>query len=165
MEDNEDTRDVCAPMLTTLPSRVNSQSWVKEHQKVAKMEIACTLIDCNISFNVLRTDQWKRMVRAIAQVGNIESWLGLDYKKMRTTTLDEQRALIDKALLPVKAGWQEFGCTIISDGWSDIHKRHIDGLESARNRVASNSCTLTRKDHLKGAKGGGTTLLYGSKEP
>ena len=39
--------------------------------------------------------------------------------------LDEQKALINKALVPVKAGWQQFGCTIISDGWSDIRRRHI----------------------------------------
>lgn len=89
------------------------------------MEIARTLTECNIAFNVLRTDQWKRMVRAIAQVGPTESWSGLDYTKMRTTALDEQKALIDKALAPVKAGWQQFGCTIISDGWSDIRRRHI----------------------------------------
>ena len=114
-----------AARQTTLPSRITSQSWVKERQRVAEMEIARTLIDCNIAFNVLRTDQWKRMVRAIAQVGPTESWTGLDYKKMRTTMLDEQKALIDKALVPVKSGWQEFGCTIISDGWADVRRRHI----------------------------------------
>ena len=99
--------------------------WIKEWQRVAEMEIVRTLIECNISFNVLRTEQWKRMVRGIAQVGPCESWAGLDCKKMRTTALDEQKTLIDKALVPVKAGWEEFGCSIISDGWSDIRKRHI----------------------------------------
>ena len=103
MEDTEDTHDVSVPMQTTLPSRVNSQSWVKERQRVAEMEIARTLIECNISLNVLRTDQWKRMVRAIAQVGNTESWSGLDYKKMCTRALYEQKALKDKALVPVKS--------------------------------------------------------------
>ncbi|MCO5577295.1 hypothetical protein L7F22_031122 [Adiantum nelumboides] len=67
--DDQSTAPTAAPRHTTLPSRVHSQSWVKERQKVAEMEIACTLVECNIAFNVLRTDQWKRMVRAIAQVG------------------------------------------------------------------------------------------------
>ena len=46
------------------------------------------------------------MVRAIAPVGasTKDSWCGLDYKKMRTTTLDEQKAIIDKALVPVRVG-------------------------------------------------------------
>ena len=65
------------------------------------------------------------MVRAIAEVGHTDSWSGVEYNKMRTTMLEEQKALIDKALVPVKAGWQSFGCTIISDGWSDMRRRHI----------------------------------------
>ena len=89
------------------------------------MEIGRTLIECNIAFNVLRTDQWKRMVKAIAQVGPTENWSGLDYRKMCTITLDEQKALIDNALVPMKLGWQEFGCSIILDGWADIRRRHI----------------------------------------
>lgn len=34
------TRDIHAPKQTTLPSCVNSLSWVKERQKVVEMEIA-----------------------------------------------------------------------------------------------------------------------------
>ena len=44
------------PRQTTLPGRVSSQMWIKERQRVAEMEIARTLIECNISFNVLRTE-------------------------------------------------------------------------------------------------------------
>ena len=47
---------------TTLPARVSLQMWVKERQRVVEMEIARTPIECNVSFNVLRTVQWKRMV-------------------------------------------------------------------------------------------------------
>ena len=54
------------------------------------------------------------MVRAIAQVGHTESWFGPDYNKIRTVALDEQKAVIDKALVPMKARWEQFGCTIIS---------------------------------------------------
>lgn len=109
----------------TLPSRVHSRSWVKERQRIAEIEIARTLIECNISFNVLRCDQWKRMVTAIAAVGSCEGWTGLEYRKMRTTMLDEEKERIEVALQPIKTGWTSFGCTIISDGWSDIRRRHM----------------------------------------
>lgn len=125
MQEGDEDDDAHVLRQSTLPSRVSSLSWVKERQKVAEMEIARTLVECNISFNVLRTDQWKRMVRAIAEVGHTDSWSGVEYNKMRTMMLEEQKALIDKALVPVKAGWQSFGCTIISDGWSDMRRRHI----------------------------------------
>ena len=35
-----------------------------------------------------------------------------------------------------------------------------DGLELARNRVALDSCALTRKDHLQGQKGGHHLALW-----
>lgn len=106
-------------------SSMHSLSWVKERQRRAEIEIERTLIECNISFNVLRTDQWKRMIAAVAAVGNVDGWTGLEYNRMRTTMLSEEKERIEASLVPIKEGWKKFGCTIISDGWSDTRRRHI----------------------------------------
>ncbi|KAH7443543.1 hypothetical protein KP509_02G039600 [Ceratopteris richardii] len=113
---------------STLRSRVFSDSWVKERKRIAEIEIARTLIECNLSFNVLRTEQWKRMIRSVAAVGTLpdhDEWIGVEYRRMRTTMLDQERERIDIALAPIRDSWARFGCTIMADGWSDFRRRHM----------------------------------------
>ena len=102
-----------------------SLAFLRERQKNAEIELAHTIIECNLSFNVLNNEQWKRMVRAIANVGPCEGWSGVSYKDMRTTKIDEERQRIDKALSPIRAAWSKYGCSILSDGWRDRKKRGI----------------------------------------
>ncbi|KAH7282747.1 hypothetical protein KP509_35G045900 [Ceratopteris richardii] len=75
-------------------------AFLKERQRVAEIEIARTIIECNLPFNVLRLDRWRRMIRAIANVGPCEGWYGVSYNDMRTKKLDEEKARIDKSLEP-----------------------------------------------------------------
>lgn len=100
-------------------------SFLKERQRMAEIEIARTIIECNLSFHILRVDRWKRMVKAIAAVGPCGEWYGVTYNDMRTKKLDEERARIDKSLEPVRTGWAKYGCSIIADGWSDRKRRGI----------------------------------------
>ena len=65
------------------------------------------------------------MVRAIANVGPCEGWFGISYHDMRTKRLDDERERIDRSLEPVRAAWKKYGCSILSDGWSDPKKRGI----------------------------------------
>ncbi|KAH7421084.1 hypothetical protein KP509_13G039800 [Ceratopteris richardii] len=91
-----------------------------------EVEIALTLVECNISFNVLRTTQWKRMIRACADVGPLidtDTWTGVEYHRMRKGMLDEERECIDIFLAPIRDSWVQYGCTIMADGWSDC--RHM----------------------------------------
>ena len=83
------------------------------------------MIECNLAFNVLKSDQWKKMVRAIANVGPCEGWTGVSYNDMRTTKIDEEKARIDRALDPIRAAGKKYGCSILTDGWSDRRKRGI----------------------------------------
>ncbi|KAH7316315.1 hypothetical protein KP509_21G088000 [Ceratopteris richardii] len=71
------------------------------------------------------SNAWKRMVKAIAQVGPFDDWHGVDYKRLRTSMLIEERERIEKLLDPIRLGWQTYGCSILSDGWNDIRRRHI----------------------------------------
>ena len=65
------------------------------------------------------------MVKAIANVGPCEGWSGISYHDMRTKRLDDERERIDRSLEPVRAAWKKYGCSILSDGWSDRKKRGI----------------------------------------
>lgn len=109
----------------TLHATQNTKAYVKERQQVADIEIARTVIECNLSFNVLQTPRWKRMVKAIAAVGPCEGWTGVTYSDMRTKQLIDEKARIDRSLEPIRLGWAKYGCSILSDGWSDRKRRSI----------------------------------------
>ncbi len=106
-------------------AKITMKSNIKRLQEEAEAEIARTIIDCNLSFGILKTKQWKKMVQAIAKAGYQECWTGLSYHDMRTRRLPEEKARIDRQLEPVRAGWAKYGCSILSDGWSDRKKRGI----------------------------------------
>ena len=65
------------------------------------------------------------MERAIANVGPCDGWTGVAYNDMRTKKIDEEKERIDRALDPIRAAWKKYGCSILSDGWSDVKKRGI----------------------------------------
>ncbi|KAH7315827.1 hypothetical protein KP509_21G067100 [Ceratopteris richardii] len=78
----------------------------KQRQKAAEIEISRCILECNLSFNVVRTDAWKRMVRSIAQVGPCDDWYGVEYHTLRGSMLLEERARIDVLLEPIRIGWK-----------------------------------------------------------
>ena len=90
-----------------------SVAFLRERQKIADIEIARTIIECNLSFNVLNNEQWKKMVRAIANVGSCEGWSRVSYKDMK---IDEEKKRIDQALTPIRVARAKYGCSILSDG-------------------------------------------------
>ena len=114
------------PTLSQVTGGVRgSTAFLRERQRLADIEIARTIIECNLSFHVLKKEQWRKMVKAIANVGPCEGWTGVSYNDMRTKKIDEERERIDRALDPIRAAWTKYGCSILSDGWSDRKKRGI----------------------------------------
>ncbi|KAH7442153.1 hypothetical protein KP509_03G073500 [Ceratopteris richardii] len=85
--------------LGQAPGHVRSSlTWIKEKQKIADIEIARTVIMENLSFNLLNSNQWKTMVKAISEVGPCQGWSGPSYSDMRTTKIDEEKKRIDLSL-------------------------------------------------------------------
>ncbi|KAH7421733.1 hypothetical protein KP509_13G073300 [Ceratopteris richardii] len=113
------------PKQRELHSSFLSIGLQKQRQKVVDIEIERCILECNLSFNVVRTDAWKRMVKAIAQVGPCENWHGVDYNRLRGPMLVEEKERIEVLLSSIKLDWQVYGCSILSDGWSDMRRRHI----------------------------------------
>ncbi|KAH7442198.1 hypothetical protein KP509_03G076400 [Ceratopteris richardii] len=61
----------------------------------------------------------------VAEIEIARTIIDVSYNDMRTKKLDEEKARIDRSLEPVRAGWAKYGCSILSDGWSDRKKRGI----------------------------------------
>ncbi|KAH7446211.1 hypothetical protein KP509_01G045400 [Ceratopteris richardii] len=105
---------------STLCGRVYSENWVKERKRIAEVEIARTLVECNISFNVLRTTQWKRMIRACADVGPLtdtDTWTGVEYHRMRKGMLDEER---ESVLISPLHQLEIVGCSMDAPSWLTV---------------------------------------------
>ncbi|XP_057999386.1 uncharacterized protein LOC131168889 [Hevea brasiliensis] len=47
------------------------------------------------------------------------------YNKLRTTLLQQEKANVERLLEPIKSTWLEKGVSIVSDGWSDPHRRPL----------------------------------------
>jgi len=49
--------------------------------------------------------------------------------------LVHEKSNIEGSLAPIKRGWVTYGCSLISDGWSDVRSRPLQGiLVSSRGR-------------------------------
>ena len=79
---------------------------------------------CNLSFNVLRIDHWKWMVRAIAVVGPFDTWSGVDYQTMRRRILDVKIECIEWSCSPCEGHGYFLG------GWIDVRYYKHFGLIS-----------------------------------
>ncbi|KAH7306502.1 hypothetical protein KP509_22G016000 [Ceratopteris richardii] len=114
-----DEEDTSVPPLSqrarqaTMSSSFMSSALQKQRMKVAEIEIERCILQCNLSFNVVRTDAWRRMVRAIAQVCPCDDWHGVEYNRLRGPMLDEEKERIELQLEPIRVGWKTYGCSII----------------------------------------------------
>ncbi|GJV42729.1 hypothetical protein Tco_1421169 [Tanacetum coccineum] len=56
---------------------------------------------------------------------NLGGYVPPGYNKLRTTLLQQEKANVERLLKPIKETWREKGVTIVTDGWSDPHRRPI----------------------------------------
>ncbi|MCO5602954.1 hypothetical protein L7F22_057095 [Adiantum nelumboides] len=78
---------------------------------------------CGLPFVLARSPYFQDMVSAIASFG--KRYKAPNYKKIRTTFLEKEKAKICGQLSGTKSNWEQFGCSIASDGWTDTAKRPL----------------------------------------
>ena len=71
---------------------------------------------------------------AYAANHNILSYVPLGYNALRTTLLQKERAHVERLLKPIKNSWLENGVSIVSNGWSDLQRRHFINIMAASDR-------------------------------
>lgn len=62
---------------------------------------------------------------------NLGGYVPPGYNKLRTTLLQQEKTHVMRLLEPIKSTWWEKGITIVSDGWSDPHRRHLINILAA----------------------------------
>eukprot|EP00898_Chlorokybus_atmophyticus_P000492 jgi/Chlat1/1443/Chrsp12S08679 len=76
-----------------------------------------------ISFNLAKSVHFKNAVRAIAKFG--PSYTPPTYNALRTNLLDKVKHDVDDKLGDFRAAITSSGCTITSDGWTDVNSRPL----------------------------------------
>ncbi|MCO5570983.1 hypothetical protein L7F22_024714 [Adiantum nelumboides] len=107
-----------APHLqTTLASRFAPK--LKKEAEIAEQQF---FYQCNLAFRIARSPAYHRFYNTLvsAAAAGATGLRPVNAEALRTTHLKSQVAHIKKELEGLQACWQRYGCSIISDGWSDI---------------------------------------------
>lgn len=93
-----------------------------EREKVCQ-QIARFFYTSALSFNCVNNPEFGKMIKMIGDFGR-----GLDppsYHEMRVTFLKKEVDYTRSVLEDYKKEWKKYGCTLMSDGWSDRKNRSI----------------------------------------
>ncbi|MCO5596727.1 hypothetical protein L7F22_050795 [Adiantum nelumboides] len=100
--------------------------WAPSLKNQAEITEERFFYQCNIAFHASRTGAYKRFVNAVyaaAAAGAPITPAGSE--ALRTSRLTRQVDMVHEMLGGHRESWALYGCTIISDGWKDVRKRHL----------------------------------------
>jgi hypothetical protein len=78
---------------------------------------------CAIPFNVAINPYFKKAFKKVVAFG--KGYVPPGSEALRTTLLKKTKDRVTKRLANVKQSWKYTGCTILSDGWSDLCHRPL----------------------------------------
>ncbi|MCO5611472.1 hypothetical protein L7F22_065725 [Adiantum nelumboides] len=110
---------------STRPSTLQ-EAWTPGLKKKAEIAEKRFFYQCNIAFNAARTGAYKRFVHDVSAAAAAGTPITPTRSEaLRTTRLARQVDMVHDMLDGHRQSWALYGCTIISDGWKDIRKRHL----------------------------------------
>jgi hypothetical protein len=98
---------------------------MEERNKLDAM-IARMFYTAGIPFSLARNPWFRKAFTFAANKSNhLAGYVPPSYNKIRTTLLVQERTHVEKLLQPIRSSWSSKGVTIVSDGWSDPHRRPL----------------------------------------
>ncbi|XP_026459981.1 uncharacterized protein LOC113360725 [Papaver somniferum] len=91
--------------------------------KDAWKSISVWMTENSISFNTVRCPSFQEMIYAIGEYG--KAMPAPSYHQIRTNLFKEQLEEMKKFVDTFRVHWKRYGCSIMSDGWTDGKKRHL----------------------------------------
>jgi hypothetical protein len=77
-----------------------------------------------VPIHIARSPYFKEAFQKVAKAG-LPSYVPPGEHKLRTKILDDEYAKISESMETMRAVWEESGCSIIMDGWTDIRHRPL----------------------------------------
>eukprot|EP00253_Pinus_taeda_P014305 PITA_14305 len=99
---------------------LNSLSKPMQKQEVDDV-VADMFFESAIPFNVARSPYFINVCKMMASFG--KGYVPPSSETIRTTFLKRSKERVTNNLQKIKDSWKETGCTILSDGWSDMNHR------------------------------------------
>ncbi|CAM8937151.1 unnamed protein product [Rhodiola kirilowii] len=107
------------PSQTTLEYTTKTE----EEKDRVKMHISNFFYENGIPFNAAHSRSYEIMIESIGQFGP-----GLkppSYHELRVPLLEKAKLETDKLRVKHEKSWKLYGCTLMSDGWTDRRGRHL----------------------------------------
>lgn len=116
---NPSSQSVQKPrMQATLNGMFNATCRENVDEAVARCFYACGL-----PFLLAKSPYFTEMVYAISAFG--KGYKPPSYDKLRTSLLEKEKMRVSRGLSTVESSWKHYGCSLISDGWTDAAKRPL----------------------------------------
>jgi hypothetical protein len=89
----------------------------------AKMAWSKWWFDSNISFNAANSVYYQPAIDAIASIG--PGFKGPTYQELRGPLLRNNVREVNDFMVDIKNDWKEYGCSVMSDGWTNQKQQPI----------------------------------------
>ena len=107
------------------PSQISIQASMrtKEEREAVNLEWARFFYECGIPFNAVNSRQFEIAIEATAQYGS--GYKPPTYHELREPLLQKVVKETDDLRKKHEDAWKQYGCTLMSDGWTDRRGHHL----------------------------------------
>jgi hypothetical protein len=95
----------------------------KEAKLIVDDHVGDFLYENRIPLNVINSRSWEILLESIGQYG--PGYRSPTYREVRTSLLERAVNRTTDLRKKHEEAWKEYGCTIMSDGWTDTSHRHL----------------------------------------
>ncbi|KAL6661838.1 hypothetical protein ACP70R_001222 [Stipagrostis hirtigluma subsp. patula] len=95
----------------------------KEAKQIVDDHVADFFYENGIPLNVVNSRSWEILLESIGQYG--PGYRSPSYHDMRNPLLDRAVQKTNELRAKHEQAWKEYGCTLMSDGWTDTSHRHL----------------------------------------
>jgi hypothetical protein len=104
-------------------SQTTLQRKSKEEKERTDMYVADFIYESGLPLNVINSRAFEIMLEAVGQYG--PGYVKPSYHDVRVPLLEKAKKSVDEIKKTHELAWTEFGCTLMSDGWTDRRGRHL----------------------------------------
>jgi hypothetical protein len=108
---------------TSQPTLEHCTKKSKEAKQIVDDHVADFFYENGIPLNVINSRSWEIMLESIGQYG--PGYRSPSYHEIRVPLLDRAVTRTTELRKKHEEAWKEYGCTLMSDGWTDTSHRHL----------------------------------------
>ncbi|KAM3389449.1 hypothetical protein ACQJBY_011533 [Aegilops geniculata] len=107
-----------------------TQKTMKDYSKKTKEQkdevdghVADFLYENCLPLNIVNSRSWEILLESIGQYGS--DYISPTYHQVREPLLEKAKIKTDNLKGKHEVAWKEYGCSLMSDGWTDMTGRHL----------------------------------------